>query len=186
MKDHVPKTSNGIAETDADRVETPLKVESDSSPTEETPSTVSPIAKLFGVEQEQTIRCTKCGSENSKTSPVLLSSLTLQDLEGTAQPNHIGFEDFSFFSVLQHFSMIISLAGEQSFEHVLERSFDVENVTPAWCEACQKYQATQQRRRCLSLPPVLALSCANDTYKGFRFWSDQLQVSHHIHTISIL
>ena len=69
-----------------------------------------------------------------------------------------------------------SLSGEHSFEEVLERSFDVSSVTPAWCETCQKYQATQQRRRCLSLPPLLALSCANDTLPGFTFWSTQLQV----------
>lgn len=79
---------------------------------------------------------------------------------------------FQLLFILKMFPTV----GEQTFEHVLEKSFDVSSVTPAWCEICQKYQATQQRRRCLTLPPVLALSCANDTYKGFRFWSDQLQV----------
>ena len=118
--------------------------ESHSPPVEEN---TSPISKLFGVEQEQTSRCTKCGTENSKVSPVLLSSLMLQDLD-----------------------------GEHSFNQVLERSFDVSSITPAWCETCEKYQATQQRRRCLSLPPLLALSCANDTLPGFTFWSSQLQV----------
>lgn len=117
--------------------------ESHSPPVEEN---TSPISKLFGVEQEQTSRCTKCGTENSKVSPVLLSSLMLQDLD-----------------------------GEHSFNQVLERSFDVSSITPAWCETCEKYQATQQRRRCLSLPPLLALSCANDTLPGFTFWSSQLQ-----------
>lgn len=52
------------------------------SVSEEHGSTISPITKLFGVEQEQTSKCTKCGTENSKTSPVFLSSLLLQDLEG--------------------------------------------------------------------------------------------------------
>lgn len=42
----------------------------------------SPISKLFGVEQEQASRCTKCSSENSKTCTVLLSSLMIQDMEG--------------------------------------------------------------------------------------------------------
>jgi len=122
--------------------------EEEKTPTEDAPAEENPshISKLFGVEQEQTSRCTKCSTENSKVSPVLLSSLMLQDLD-----------------------------GEHSFEEVLERSFDVSSVTPAWCETCQKYQATQQRRRCMSLPPLLALSCANDTLPGFTFWSTQLQ-----------
>ncbi|XP_046443074.1 PAN2-PAN3 deadenylation complex catalytic subunit PAN2-like isoform X2 [Daphnia pulex] len=144
-KESTTITSN-LVEFNGEGTENSIKPERDVSPSEDGLSPVSPISKLFGVEQEQISRCTKCGSENSKTSPVLLSSLTLQDVE-----------------------------DEHSFEHVLEKSFDVASVTPAWCEVCQKYQATQQRRRCLTLPPVLALSCANDTYKGFRFWSDQLQ-----------
>lgn len=69
------------------------KVEGDTSPLLDNSTPVSPITKLFGVEQEQISRCTKCGSENAKKSPVLLSSLTLQDLEGihnvrSIKPNH--------------------------------------------------------------------------------------------------
>ncbi|XP_057379183.1 PAN2-PAN3 deadenylation complex catalytic subunit PAN2-like isoform X3 [Daphnia carinata] len=146
VKESALITVAGLVEPDRDGTDYSVKCERDLSPSEDGHSPVSPISKLFGVEQEQTSRCTKCGSETSKTSLVLLSSLTLQDLEGV-----------------------------QSFENVLEKSFDVTNVTPAWCDVCQKYQITQQRRRCLALPPVLALSCGNDTYKGFRFWSDQLQ-----------
>ena len=75
-------TSN-LTECNGDGIEASTKLERDVSPSEESSvPVVSPIAKLFGVDQEQTSRCTKCGSENSKTSPVLLSSLTLQDLEG--------------------------------------------------------------------------------------------------------
>ena len=113
-----------------------------------TPEDVSPITKLFGVEQEQTSRCVKCGTENSKVSAVLLSSLMLHDVQ----------------------------SEQTSFEVVLERSFDLSSVTPAWCDTCQKYQPTQQRRRCLALPPLLALSCGNDTMPGFSFWSNQLHV----------
>ena len=51
----------------------------EDAPTEED---TSHISKLFGVEQEQTSRCTKCSTENSKVSPVLLSSLMLQELDG--------------------------------------------------------------------------------------------------------
>ena len=51
----------------------------EDAPTEED---ASHISKLFGVEQEQTSRCTKCSTENSKVSPVLLSSLMLQELDG--------------------------------------------------------------------------------------------------------
>ena len=75
-----------------------------------------------------------------------------------------------------HYKQIVFFSGEQCFEQVLEKSFDVSSVTPAWCDVCQKYQATQQRRRCRDLPPILAFSCSNDTLPGFTFWSNQLQV----------
>lgn len=82
-KDQASVTSNLLDEPHTDGMDTPPKCSNNLHPEELPCSLVSPIAKLFGVTQEQTIRCTKCGRENSKTSPVLLSSLTLQDLEGT-------------------------------------------------------------------------------------------------------
>lgn len=167
-KESAAITAPGLDEPNKESTNYSIKPERDPSPSGDGLSPVSPISKLFGVEQEQTSRCTKCGSASSKTSPVLLSSLTLQDLEGgysRASPANINIK------------LAFHWIGEQSFEHVLEKSFDVTSVTPAWCDVCQKYQITQQRRRCLTLPPLLALSCGNDTYKGFRFWSDQLQVS---------
>lgn len=75
-------TTDDIAECNGDIIDDSRKLERDASPSEDGSVPVSPIARLFGVQQEQTSRCTKCGSENSKTSPVLLSSLILQDLEG--------------------------------------------------------------------------------------------------------
>jgi len=80
-KESTTITSN-VVECNGEGADNSSKLERDVSPSEDDMSPVSPICKLFGVEQEQISRCTKCGSENSKTSPVLLSSLTLQDVEG--------------------------------------------------------------------------------------------------------
>ena len=55
---------------------------------------ISPIAKLFGVEQEQTSRCVKCSTEKSKVSPVLLSALMLHDIEGFFDSSEV-FLEFS-------------------------------------------------------------------------------------------
>lgn len=59
-------------------------VEEKETPSEDmaTEDNASHVSKLFGVDQEQTSRCTKCSNENSKVSVVLLSSLMLQDLDG--------------------------------------------------------------------------------------------------------
>lgn len=73
------KTSTTRDATAADEKSTPSGGEESVEPED---NHVSPVAKLFGVEQEQASRCVKCNTETSKVSPVLLSSLILQDLEG--------------------------------------------------------------------------------------------------------
>ena len=154
-----PDASDNVTELDQTGA-----VEFDNFPPDEATAT-SPISNLFGVSQEQTIRCTKCGTNSSKKSTVLLSSLMLQEMEGTWQ---------LLIGYLASYTLI-STAGEHTFERLLEHSLDVESATPAWCDVCQKYQPTQQRRRSLELPRLLALSCANDTLQGFAFWTAQLQ-----------
>ena len=82
-KDEWTTIANNLTESNGE--DNSSNLERDVSPSEDDLSPVSPISKLFGVEQEQSSRCTRCGSENSKTSLVLLSSLILQDMDGKCQ-----------------------------------------------------------------------------------------------------
>ena len=87
----VPETERvegaGAEDTENEQTEHPIETKPETEtadvnePTERLAET-SPIAKFFGLEQEQVSRCTKCGTENSKLSTILLSSLMLQDIEG--------------------------------------------------------------------------------------------------------
>ena len=169
------ETSNNLRrqksqDTPDDDSKTPEQVSTDATSNEtisnaENLPVESPITELFGAEQELTSRCTKCNNGSGKTSHILLSSLMLNELEG------------GIIALLLDVRLTGYFAGKMSFEEILERSFDVASSTPAWCDTCQKYQTTQQRRRFTTLPPLLAVSCSNEKESGFRFWANQLFVS---------
>ena len=84
-KDELTTIANNLTESNGKGEDISSNLERDVTPSEDDLSPVSPISKLFGVQQEQTSRCTRCGSENSKTSLVLLSSLILQDMDGKCE-----------------------------------------------------------------------------------------------------
>jgi len=52
--------------------------------------------------------------------------------------------------------------AEFSFSDVLLQSLCPEQVTPAWCDCCEKYQPTVQSRQLKVLPKVLAMNCGLD------------------------
>jgi Ubiquitin carboxyl-terminal hydrolase len=52
---------------------------------------------------------------------------------------------------------------EVPFCDVLTKSLSPEQVTPAWCDVCSKYQPTKQSRKISQLPPILALNCGMDS-----------------------
>ena len=60
------------------------------------------------------------------------------------------------------------------FGQVLCSSLCTEQVTPAWCEKCRKYQPTTQSRRLQSLPYTLSLNAGMDNPGDLAFWNTQM------------
>ena len=117
-----------------------------------------PVSKLFTMKQESTNRCTRCGREEKKESVVLLSNL-LYPSDGNPFKN-IACSRFSLFvaDILCKY-----FPGKRcSFLDLLERSLCPEQVTPAWCDKCEKYQPTFQSRTPKTLPAVLCLNTSLD------------------------
>lgn len=46
-----------------------------------------------------------------------------------------------------------------SFGDVLKQSLSPKQITPAWCDNCDRYQPTLQSRKIAQLPKILAINC---------------------------
>lgn len=52
-----------------------------------------------------------------------------------------------------------------TFGQVLGQSLCPEQVTPAWCDSCDRFQPTKQSRGLKQLPYVLSINCGLDNPK---------------------
>jgi PAB-dependent poly(A)-specific ribonuclease subunit 2 len=108
----------------------------------------SPVAELLGMRQDKITRCAKCKVETTTDNLLLLCNLVY--------PEHS------------------TLRQKITFGQVLCSSLCPEQVTPAWCEKCKKYQPTTQSRRLQSLPYTLSLNAGMDNPGDLAFWSTQM------------
>ncbi|PSN30631.1 hypothetical protein C0J52_22424 [Blattella germanica] len=108
------------------------------------------ISNLFGTKQLHIHKCLKCNHEVSKESIVLLINLIYPDITGGK--------------------------AEYSFSDVLVRSLCPEQVTPAWCDHCEKFQPTLQSRQLKVLPNILSMNCGLDNQQDKCFWQTQMDL----------
>jgi len=106
------------------------------------------IAELIGMRQDKITKCGKCNIENKSDNMLLLCNMVY--------PEHS------------------TLKKKISFGSVLCSSLCPEQVTPAWCDNCKKYQPTTQLRRLRSLPYSLSLNTGMDNKADLQFWSTQM------------
>jgi len=108
----------------------------------------SPVAELLGMRQDKITKCGKCHTKTTTDNLLLLCNLVY--------PEHS------------------TLRQKTIFGSVLCSSLCPEQVTPAWCEKCKKYQPTTQSRRLRSLPFTLSLNAGMDNPGDLAFWSTQM------------
>ena len=96
----------------------------------------SPVAEVLGMHQDKMTKCVKCSTKTTTDNLLLLCNLVY--------PEHA------------------TLKQKTTFGSVLCSSLCPEQVTPAWCEKCKKYQPTNQSRRLRSLPFTLSLNAGMD------------------------
>ena len=108
----------------------------------------SPIADLIGMRQDKITKCAKCHTKTSTDNLLLLCNLVYPEQA--------------------------TLKKKITFGSVLCSSLCPEQVTPAWCEKCKKYQPTTQSRRLRSLPYTLSLNAGMDNPADLQFWSTQM------------
>ena len=68
-----------------------------------------------------------------------------------------------FLLISLNLMCVLTGKKEVPFCDVLTKSLSPEQVTPAWCDVCSKYQPTKQSRKISQLPPILALNCGMDS-----------------------
>ena len=122
----------------------------DSKAAEAAEAEDSPVAELLGMRQDKVTRCGKCRVETTTDNLLLLCNLQY--------PEHA------------------TLRQKTSFAQVLCASLCPEQVTPAWCERCRKYQPTTQSRRLQSLPFTLSVNAGMDNPGDLAFWSTQMSL----------
>eukprot|EP00794_Sanderia_malayensis_P005348 gene5348-6019_t len=112
------------------------------------------VKDIFGSRLETQSKC-KCGLEQSRESDVFIFELQYFENGGKLVEDEV----------------------DRSFVSLLSRSITRQQVVPAWCEECKKYQSTVQERRLKSLPGVLNINCRLDQPREFEFWRKHL-VAH--------
>ena len=108
----------------------------------------SPIAELIGMRQDKITKCGKCYTKTTTDNLLLLCNMVY--------PEHS------------------TLKKKTSFGSVLCSSLCPEQLTPAWCEKCKKYQPTSQSRKLRALPYTLSLNAGMDNPADLAFWSTQM------------
>ncbi|XP_034247710.1 PAN2-PAN3 deadenylation complex catalytic subunit PAN2 isoform X2 [Thrips palmi] len=122
---------------------------SETANTKEKEDDTTEISRLLGSKQIHTHRCLKCGRQVSKESVLLLCNLVYpESKEG-----------------VQH-----------TFGQVLGQSLCPEQVTPAWCDSCDRFQPTKQSRGLKQLPCILSINCGLDNAKDKTFWQIQMDL----------
>ncbi|XP_026294129.1 PAN2-PAN3 deadenylation complex catalytic subunit PAN2 isoform X1 [Frankliniella occidentalis] len=104
------------------------------------------ISRLLGSKQVHTHRCLKCGRQVSKESVMLLCNLVYPEAKEGVQ---------------------------YTFGQILGQSLCPEQVTPAWCDSCDRFQPTKQSRGLKQLPHILSINCNLDNPKDKAFWQTQ-------------
>ncbi|XP_044014087.1 PAN2-PAN3 deadenylation complex catalytic subunit PAN2-like [Aphidius gifuensis] len=107
------------------------------------------ISRLFGAEQVAIYRCLKCARQISRESTVLLSDLIYPELKNE----------------------------EIEFTTILARSLNLEKKKHSWCDHCQKFNPTLEKRSTTKLPQVLSLNCGLESSQGRDFWQAQMDIA---------
>jgi len=110
----------------------------------------SQIAQLFGMRQDKVTKCSKCLNTVTSDNLLLLCNLTY--------PEHAAARD------------------QVTFAEVLCSSLCPEQVTPAWCDSCRKYQPTSQMRKLKTLPSNLSVNAGMDNPADITFWHTQMEM----------
>lgn len=128
------------------------------------------ISRLLGSKQIHTHRCLKCGRQVSKESVMLLCNLVYPE----AKEGNRSCMPLRLFVSIPHFPDFLitlccnGLAGVQyTFGQVLGKSLCPEQVTPAWCDSCDRFQPTKQSRGLKQLPYILSINCGLDNAKVY-------------------
>lgn len=116
----------------------------------EPPVDDSPVAQLMGMRQDKITRCSKCHTKITSDNLLLLCNLIYPEQS--------------------------TLKQVTTFGDVLCSSLCPEQITPAWCEKCKKYQPTTQSRRLRSLPVTLSLNAGMDSGADIAFWNTQMHL----------
>ncbi len=106
------------------------------------------VEEMYGMKQEKANTCCKCKTVVKATDTVLLCNLLYPENKELAS----------------------------TFDDVVCASLCPDQTTPAWCDKCRKYQATQQSRTLSSLPYVLSLNAGMDNQQDIDYWQSQMQM----------
>jgi len=117
---------------------------------EETIIDESHVSQLMGMKQDKITRCSKCRTKTTTDNLLLLCNLVYPEQS--------------------------TLKQKVTFPEILCSSLCPEQVTPAWCEKCKKYQPTTQSRRLRSLPYTLSLNAGMDNQADISFWNTQMHM----------
>eukprot|EP00095_Tigriopus_kingsejongensis_P002899 maker-scaffold336_size202805-snap-gene-0.16 protein:Tk02899 transcript:maker-scaffold336_size202805-snap-gene-0.16-mRNA-1 annotation:"pab-dependent poly -specific ribonuclease subunit pan2" len=106
---------------------------------------VDVFSQMYGFVQDKSNMCTKCKTSITNEDTLLLCNLIYPD----GKPN-------------------------VAFDEVVSSSLCAKQTTPAWCDACKKYQPTNQSRKVKSLPHTLSLNAGMDNPQDMAFWNTQM------------
>ncbi len=113
------------------------------------------IKQMFESEVQTEVKC-RCGKETERKSTSLLVTLTYPEfLPPTATRP----------------------AKEVSFSSVLQNSMLLDQTMQAWCDDCNRYQPTSQKRTYTRLPDVLSINCHLESNSDMVFWKIQEQLA---------
>lgn len=98
------------------------------------------IEELFGSSSLSHSKCLSCKHENKRETKSFQYDLVLNNDINLKEDNH-------YYST-------------SSFSNLLKKSLKRENHTKAWCDNCNRYQLTEQKRELTSLPNILCINTA--------------------------
>ena len=143
-------SSNGMSKEEFASISRDMADVLDNSKSAVEAAEESPVAELLGMRQDKITKCGKCKVEITTDNLLLLCNLQY--------PEHA------------------TLRQKIDFGQVLCSSLCPEQMTPAWCERCRKYQPTSQCRRLQSLPYTLSINTGMDNPGDVAFWSTQMTI----------
>ncbi|XP_022090828.1 PAB-dependent poly(A)-specific ribonuclease subunit PAN2-like [Acanthaster planci] len=112
--------------------------------------------QMFEADVKTEVKC-RCSKETTRSSSSLLVTLTYPEfLPPTATRP----------------------ARAVSFASVLQNSMLLDQTMQAWCDDCNRYQPTSQKRTYKRLPDVLSINCHLESNSDIMFWKIQEQLAH--------